>query len=200
MKRLGRWLLVALALGGVGSCSSDAGTGPVAGVLTVSLTTPNAGSDGAIQFRFTGPLAPTSITAAAGARGLSPPPALPAPVAGTRAPTNRAGGAQKAGRQPVELRVGGEMGEGIGRAFVGEVERRRLVGARLQVPARRRRHSRGPPQRELLHVCAGRVAARDERPARCGDAAKRLRGGGGGRDAGRGGRRAHHRGPAGREP
>src|SRR2546429_8596628 len=92
MKRLGRWLLVALALGGAGSCSSDAGTGPVAGVLTVSLTTPNAGSDGAIQFRFTGPLAPTSITAAAGLRGFSPPPTLRTPLAGTRTPADGAGG------------------------------------------------------------------------------------------------------------
>src|SRR5256884_590065 len=92
MKRLGRWLLVALALGGAGSCSSDAGTGPVAGVLTVSLTTPNAGSDGAIQFRFTGPLAPTSITAAAGLRGFSPPPTLRAPLAVPGALTNGAGG------------------------------------------------------------------------------------------------------------
>src|SRR2546421_12430032 len=92
MKRLGRWLLVALALGGVGSCSSDAGTGPVAGVLTVSLTTPNAGSDGAIQFRFTGPLVPTSITAAAGLRGFSPPPTLVTPFAVTRALTHCAGG------------------------------------------------------------------------------------------------------------
>ena len=40
MKRLGGWLLVALALaGGAGSCSGDGGTGPVAGVLTVSLAT-----------------------------------------------------------------------------------------------------------------------------------------------------------------
>ena len=75
MKRLGRWLVVALALGGAGSCSSS-GTGPVAGVLTVSLTTPNAGSDGAIQFRFTGPLAPTSITAPSGLRVFSQPLAM----------------------------------------------------------------------------------------------------------------------------
>src|SRR3989442_13154333 len=91
MKRLGRWLLVALALGGAGSCSSDAGTGPVAGVLTVSLTTPNAGSDGAIQFRFTGPLAPTSITAAAGLRVFSQPPTILTRLAVTGAPTNGAG-------------------------------------------------------------------------------------------------------------
>src|SRR2546421_10836187 len=100
MKRLGRWLLVALALGGVGSCSSDAGTGPVAGVLTVSLTTPNAGSDGAIQFRFTGPLVPTSITAAAGLRGFSPPPTLVTRLAVTRTLTKRAGGAVPLARTP----------------------------------------------------------------------------------------------------
>ena len=53
MTRLGwgGWLLVALAVAGTGSCSSDGGTGPVAGVLTVSLATPNAGADGAILFR-----------------------------------------------------------------------------------------------------------------------------------------------------
>src|SRR5438876_3387828 len=90
MKRLGRWLLVALALGGVGSCSSDAGTGPVAGVLTVSLTTPNAGSDGAIQFRFTGPLAPTSITAAPGLRVFSQPLAMVTRMAVTGTLTNGA--------------------------------------------------------------------------------------------------------------
>src|SRR5204862_7353958 len=55
MKRLGRWLLVALALGGGGSCSSDAGTGPVAGVLTASRPAANAGLGGAIRVRFTGP-------------------------------------------------------------------------------------------------------------------------------------------------
>ena len=73
MRRLGRWLLVALALGGAGSCSSDAGTGPVAGVLTISLATPNGGADGAIQFRFTGPVAPTSVTAAPGLLVFSQP-------------------------------------------------------------------------------------------------------------------------------
>src|SRR2546427_199675 len=90
MKRLGRWLLVALALGGAGSCSSDAGTGPVAGVLTVSLATPNAGSDGAIQFRFTGPLAPTSITAAPGLRVFSQPLTIVTRLAVTGTLTNGA--------------------------------------------------------------------------------------------------------------
>src|SRR2546428_2368728 len=91
MKRLRRWVVVALALGGAGSCSSDAGTGPVAGELIVSLTTPNAGSDGAIQFRFTEPLAPTSITAAPGLRVSSQPPAMGTRIGVTRALTNRAG-------------------------------------------------------------------------------------------------------------
>ena len=68
MTRFRGWLLVALALGGgAGSCS-DGGTGPVAGVLTVSLATPNAGADGAILFRVFGPQALTSVTAGSGLR------------------------------------------------------------------------------------------------------------------------------------
>ncbi len=74
MKRLGGWLLVALALtGGAGSCSSDPGTGPVAGVLTVSLATPNAGADGAILFSVSGPQALTSVTAGPGLRVFAQP-------------------------------------------------------------------------------------------------------------------------------
>jgi len=73
MKRLGRWLLVALALGGAGSCNSDAGTGPVAGLLTVSLATPNAGADGAILFNVSGPQALTSVTAGPGLRVFAQP-------------------------------------------------------------------------------------------------------------------------------
>jgi len=74
MTRLRGWLLVALALeGGVGSCSSDGGTGPVAGVLTVSLAMPNAGADGAILFSVSGPQALTSVTAAPGLRVFSQP-------------------------------------------------------------------------------------------------------------------------------
>ena len=90
MKRLGRWLLVALALGGAGSCSSDAGTGPVAGVLTISLATPNRGADGAIQFRFTGPVAPTSVTAAPGLLVFSQPLTMVTRVAVTGTLTNGA--------------------------------------------------------------------------------------------------------------
>ena len=72
MTRLKGWLLVALALGGgTGSCSSDGGTGPVAGVLTVSLATPNPGADGAILFNVSGPQALTSVTAGPGLRVFS---------------------------------------------------------------------------------------------------------------------------------
>src|SRR2546425_12289135 len=117
MKRLGRWLLVALALGGAGSCSSDAGTGPVAGVLIVSLTTPNAGSDGAIQFRFTGPLAPTSITAAAGLRGFSQPLTIVTRFAVTGKLTNGAvvtiGGADTRKVNPYVATTGAGAGSGL---------------------------------------------------------------------------------------
>jgi len=72
MKRLGRWLLVALVLGGgAGSCSES--SGPVAGLLTVSLATPNAGADGAILFNVSGPQALTSVTARPGLRVFSQP-------------------------------------------------------------------------------------------------------------------------------
>ena len=72
MMRLRGWLLVALALGGAGSCG-DGGTGPVAGVLTVSLTTPNPGADGAILFSVSGPQALTSVVAGPGLRVFSQP-------------------------------------------------------------------------------------------------------------------------------
>jgi len=71
MKRLEGWLLVALALGGAGSCSES--SGPVAGVLTVSLTTPNASADGAILFSVFGPEALTSVTAGPGLRVFAQP-------------------------------------------------------------------------------------------------------------------------------
>jgi hypothetical protein len=58
MNRLTVRLLVALALGGAGSCSEA--SGPVAGVLTVSLTTPNPGGDGAVLLTVTGPSPLTS--------------------------------------------------------------------------------------------------------------------------------------------
>lgn len=71
MRRLAGWILVALALGGAGSCSDS--SGPVAGELTVSLATPNSGSDGAILFTVTGPAVLTSATAAPGLRVFAQP-------------------------------------------------------------------------------------------------------------------------------
>ncbi len=82
MNRYGRFLLLALALAGAGSCSSDGG-GPVAGMLTVSLTTPNSGADGAILLSVTGPQAPTRITAGAGLRAFSQPLSMTTKVAVT---------------------------------------------------------------------------------------------------------------------
>jgi len=88
MKRLGGWLLVALALGsGAGSCSS---TGPVAGLLTVSLATPNAGADGAILFNVSGPQALTSVTAGPGLRVFAQPLSTSTRVAVTGTLTNGA--------------------------------------------------------------------------------------------------------------
>ena len=69
MKRALGWVTLAIALAGAGSCSD--GTGPVAGVLTVSLATPNAGADGAILLKIAGPAKLTSVTAAAGLRVFS---------------------------------------------------------------------------------------------------------------------------------
>jgi len=71
MKRFAGWLLVGLALGGAGSCSES--SGPVAGVLTVSLATPTGGANGAILFSVSGPQALTSVTAAPGLRVFAQP-------------------------------------------------------------------------------------------------------------------------------
>jgi len=91
MTRRGGWLLVALALaGGAGSCSSDGGTGPVAGVLTVALATPNPGGDGAILFRLSGPQVLTSVTAGPGLRVFSQALSLSTRVAVTGTLTNGA--------------------------------------------------------------------------------------------------------------
>ncbi len=88
MKRLAGWLLVALALGsGAGSCSS---IGPVAGLLTVSLATPNAGADGAILFNVSGPHALTSVTAGPGLRVFAQPLSTSTRVAVTGTLTNGA--------------------------------------------------------------------------------------------------------------
>jgi len=69
MRRFAGGLALALALCGAGSCSN--GTEPVAGVLTVTLATPNAGADGAILFTVTGPSSLTSVTPGAGLRVFS---------------------------------------------------------------------------------------------------------------------------------
>ncbi|HYU37199.1 MAG TPA: hypothetical protein VEL29_04630 [Gemmatimonadales bacterium] len=88
MKRFAGWLLVALALGsGAGSCSS---IGPVAGLLTVSLATPNAGADGAILFNVSGPQALTSVTARPGLRVFAQPLSTSTRVAVTGTLTNGA--------------------------------------------------------------------------------------------------------------
>jgi hypothetical protein len=91
MKRVGGRLLIALALGvGAGSCASDGGTGPVAGVLTISLATPNAGADDAILFSVSGPEALTSITAGSGLRVFAQPLTTLTRFAVTGTLTNRA--------------------------------------------------------------------------------------------------------------
>ncbi len=60
--------VVALAL----SCGKD-GTGPVAGNLSVRLTSPNSGADSAIALTITGPAALTSVTPGAGLRLFAQP-------------------------------------------------------------------------------------------------------------------------------
>ncbi|HET7296981.1 MAG TPA: hypothetical protein VFI66_07545 [Gemmatimonadales bacterium] len=71
MKRLAACLLAGLALAGAGSCSDS--SGPVAGDLTVSLTTPNPGADAALLLTVSGPQALTSVTAPAGVRVFAQP-------------------------------------------------------------------------------------------------------------------------------
>lgn len=69
MRRRSVSFALALLLVGAGSCIDGGGpTGPVAGVLKLSLTTPNPGADGAVLLMITGPKALTSVTAAAGLR------------------------------------------------------------------------------------------------------------------------------------
>ena len=71
MKRLTQGILATMLFAAAGSCSSS--SGPVAGMLTVSLRTPNPGADGAILFTVTGPQAITSVTAGTGLRVFSQP-------------------------------------------------------------------------------------------------------------------------------
>lgn len=65
MTRLGATLALVLGLAAAQSCGD--GTGPTAGELTISLVTPNSGSDGAIRLTITGPTAITSVRPAPGA-------------------------------------------------------------------------------------------------------------------------------------
>ena len=88
----------------------------------------------------------------------------------------RVGEEQDPQAHALEPGIGGQVGEGIGVALVGEVEGRRLVGPRLEVPTRDGRHLRRLPQRQLLQVRSGRIAARHERGAHGGDAAERRGG------------------------
>ena len=71
MNRMVGRILAASLLAGALSCSS--GTGPVAGMLSVSLHSPNAGADGAILLTVTGPQSLTSVTAGTGLRAFSQP-------------------------------------------------------------------------------------------------------------------------------
>lgn len=71
MTRLARGILAASLLCATASCNS--GSGPVAGMLTVALATPNPGADGAMLLTVAGPQAITSVTAAAGLRAFSQP-------------------------------------------------------------------------------------------------------------------------------
>ena len=73
MKRL----LIVILIGLASSCEHS--TAPVAGLVNVSLTTPNAGNDAAILLTIAGPAALTSVSAPAGLRLF----AQPAPLGTT---------------------------------------------------------------------------------------------------------------------
>ena len=66
MSRLTGTVALLVLLGATLTCRD--GTGPVAGVLKVDLTTPNSGGDGAILLTVTGPAALTSATPGTGLR------------------------------------------------------------------------------------------------------------------------------------
>lgn len=65
-RRWSAWVGVAAAVAGL-SCG-DGAAPPVAGMLTVRLTTPHAGSDGAVLFTVAGPAAITAASAPPGLR------------------------------------------------------------------------------------------------------------------------------------
>jgi hypothetical protein len=60
MSRLAATVVLLLGLSAAQSCENV--TGPVAGELTLSLVSPNSGSDGAILLTITGPAAVTSAS------------------------------------------------------------------------------------------------------------------------------------------
>jgi hypothetical protein len=59
-----RRVFAATAVALIVACKDS--TGPVAGTLTVNLTTPNSGLDGAVMLVLSTPAAPSSVTPAAG--------------------------------------------------------------------------------------------------------------------------------------
>lgn len=61
LRRMFAATTVALVL----ACKGDS-TAPTPGTLTVSLTTPNSGTDGAVMLTLTAPVAPSSLAAGAG--------------------------------------------------------------------------------------------------------------------------------------
>lgn len=68
MRRVRECLAILLVLAGAGSCRDV--TDP-AGILTLSLVTPNPGADGAVLLTVTGSAALTSVTAGNGLRVFS---------------------------------------------------------------------------------------------------------------------------------
>lgn len=69
-RRALRWGAVVVALAGAASCLDSTSPGAA---LRVTLTTPNAGADGAILLTVTGPTAVTSVAAAPGLRVFAEP-------------------------------------------------------------------------------------------------------------------------------
>jgi hypothetical protein len=73
MKRLLAGAALAVMVLVVVTCGDDGPTGPVAGTLSVELTSPNTGVDKGILLTVTGPTALTSATAGSGLRLYGPP-------------------------------------------------------------------------------------------------------------------------------
>lgn len=69
---LGAAALVATVLV-LATCSDEGPSGPVAGTLSVHLTSPNSGADGAILLTVSGPTALTSAAAGSGLQLFQPP-------------------------------------------------------------------------------------------------------------------------------